>query len=216
MAPPHLFQHRPMRRRVPGRVRTQGPWQRNDAPRGHAVRVRKLDNLEATLRSTDPIEFSRRFSLPRRGTGTARTARYAGRTAAGVSAPPSHPKTPGSTDTGGTNTRCERSGPSAAHAVGLARSSADRSPSHGAQPRPPRHPPMARRQCSVAMNADRLRRLRLARCAPRGVRPAGARGRLRPRLAPVTTRPATGGGMRGAGSDRRQKRSSGQWRQGDC
>ena len=44
------------------------------------------------------------------------------RPATGVSAPPSHPKTPGSTDTGGTNERCERNGPSAAHAVDLARS----------------------------------------------------------------------------------------------
>ena len=47
--------------------------------------------------------------VARFGPGTARTARSAGRTATGVSALPSRPKTPGSIDTGGTNECCERS-----------------------------------------------------------------------------------------------------------
>ena len=61
-----------------------------------------------------------------------------------------------------------------------------------------------------------VRRPRPARCATRSVAPMGARGRPKLRLPPVTTRPAAGCGMRETGSDRRQKRPSGQWRQGDC
>ena len=37
-----------------------GPWQRNDAPRGHAVRVRRLDNLEANTGLELDVHATRR------------------------------------------------------------------------------------------------------------------------------------------------------------
>ena len=82
----------------------------------------------------------------------------------------------------------------------------------------------ARRRPACAQPARRrwrgeggpLHRPRPARCATRVVRLARARGRLKPRMPPVTTP----GRRREAdwcerGSDRRQNRPSGQWRQGD-
>ena len=127
------------------------------------------------------------------------------------------PKTPGSIDTGGTNERCEASAtmPSSAHAVGFHDAEAE-SLRVALGPRPPRPPPMARRQCPLATRAEPCEGRGRCDAQRARLRRRGLRVRLKPRMPPVTTRAAVGGAGCETGSDRRQKRPPGQWRQGVC
>ena len=113
-------------------------------------------------------------------------------------------------DTGGPNGRCRRSDakrrpcgrPREVRTEPGARSAGP--PAYGAEMVPPCDPRGPPRR--FAAGAD-VRRGLLGR---RGL------GGDPARLPPVTTRPAKGGEIRKAGSDRRPKRPPGQWRQGDC
>ena len=149
--------------------------------------------LAATLRRTAPIECSRGrcVRMARFGPGTARTACSVGRTAAGSAC---RLKTPGSVDTGGPNERCGR---------------------NDAKRRPCGRLREVRPEPGLALSR--------ARRAPRRLRggraPCDPRGPLRrPRLgAHACHCPAgvAGADWREPGSDRRQNRPPGQWRQGD-
>ena len=105
------------------------------------------------------------------------------------SAPPSGARTPGSIAPAGTNGRCERNDARRRPCGRLGEVRTEPGVALAAGPM------MARRRCRLGVRADRCAS-RTRRDAPeRGLAPTGARGRLKPRLPPVTARPATGCGM---------------------
>ena len=186
-------------------------WQEPEAtPRVAPPGFGNTRDLAATLRRTNLIESTRGWPLPRRGSDPVRLEPRASR-AEPRRASPRHPvrSTPAART-------CVASALalSSAHAVGLARSAPNRCACAFA--RPPRHPPMARRWCSLARSADPCEGRRARRDGPRESSRRRGLGCSSARMPPVTARPAGGGGLGRAGSDRRQNRPSGQWRQGDC